>query len=147
MLADSGYNPYRIIFGTKAFVDAHPEAVRRFIAASLRGWDEFMTGDSEAAKASIAKRNDNMPALIEYSIQAMKDQHIIYGKAGGRGAPGAHDEAADARAGPGFGRPEADSAIDPAGEFCQVRFAAGRTTTGSEIAEPMSFKDMVLAIF
>jgi NitT/TauT family transport system substrate-binding protein len=81
LLADSGYNPYRIIFGTKAFVDAHPEAVRRFIAASLRGWDDFMTGDAEAAKASIAKRNDNMPAaLIDYSIQAMKDQHIIYGK-------------------------------------------------------------------
>ncbi|HZZ19965.1 MAG TPA: ABC transporter substrate-binding protein [Opitutaceae bacterium] len=81
MLADSGYNPYRIIFGTKAFIDAHPEAVRRFIAASLRGWDEFMKGDADAAKAEIAKRNDNMPKeLIEYSIQAMKDHDIIYGK-------------------------------------------------------------------
>jgi NitT/TauT family transport system substrate-binding protein len=81
MLADSGYNPYRIIFGTKAFVDAHPEAVRRFIAASLKGWDEFMNGDNAAAKAEISKRNENMPAeLIDYSIQAMKDHSIIYGK-------------------------------------------------------------------
>jgi len=81
MLSDSGYNPYRIIFGTKAFVDAHPEAVRRFLAASIHGWDDFMNGDADATKATISKLNDNMPmALIEYSIQVMKDQHIISGK-------------------------------------------------------------------
>jgi NitT/TauT family transport system substrate-binding protein len=81
MLSESGYNPYRIIFGTKAFVDAHPEAVRRFLAASLHGWDDFMKGDASAAKAEIAKRNDNMPMeLIDYSIQAMKDHAIVYGK-------------------------------------------------------------------
>lgn len=82
MLADSGYNPYRIIFGNKAFIDAHPEAVRRFIAASIQGWTEFMAGDNAIAKATIAKLNDNMPMeLIDYSIQAMKDHQIISGKA------------------------------------------------------------------
>jgi NitT/TauT family transport system substrate-binding protein len=81
MLSESGYNPYRVIFGTQAFVKAHPEAVRRFIAASLRGWDDFMNGDRSAAKARISKLNENMSDdLIEYSVQAMRDDHVIYGK-------------------------------------------------------------------
>jgi NitT/TauT family transport system substrate-binding protein len=81
MLSESGYNPYRVIFGTQAFVRAHPEAVRRFIAASLRGWDDFMNGDRSAAKARISKLNENMSDdLIEYSVQAMRNEHVVYGK-------------------------------------------------------------------
>jgi NitT/TauT family transport system substrate-binding protein len=81
LLSESGYNPYRIIFGTQAFVKAHPEAVRRFISASLRGWDDFMNGDRTAAKALISKLNENMSdEFMEYSIKAMRDEHIIYGK-------------------------------------------------------------------
>jgi NitT/TauT family transport system substrate-binding protein len=81
MLSESGYNPYRIIFGTQAFVNAHPEAVRRFIAASLQGWDDFMNGDRSAAKAAILKLNENMSdEFMEYSVKAMRDEHIVYGK-------------------------------------------------------------------
>jgi NitT/TauT family transport system substrate-binding protein len=81
LLSESGYNPYRVIFGTQAFVKAHPEAVRRFIAASLRGWDDFMNGDRSAAKSRISKLNENMTdEFMEYSIQAMRDDHIVYGK-------------------------------------------------------------------
>jgi NitT/TauT family transport system substrate-binding protein len=81
MLSESGYNPYRIIFGTQAYVNAHQEAVRRFIAASLHGWDDFMTGDASVAKTLIAKLNENMATdLMDYSIGAMRDQHIVYGK-------------------------------------------------------------------
>ncbi|HEY5228435.1 MAG TPA: ABC transporter substrate-binding protein [Opitutaceae bacterium] len=81
LLSESGYNPYRIIFGTQAFVNAHKEAVRRFIAASIHGWDDFMNGDATPAKARISKLNENMAEdLMDYSIQAMKDQHIVSGK-------------------------------------------------------------------
>jgi NitT/TauT family transport system substrate-binding protein len=82
MLSESGYNPYRIIFGTKAFVGAHPEAIRRFLAATLHGWDDFLNGDPSPAKAIIASRNKQMDNdFMDYSIQAMKDEHIVFGKA------------------------------------------------------------------
>jgi NitT/TauT family transport system substrate-binding protein len=81
LLSESGYNPYRIIYGTQAFVNAHPEAVRRFLAASLHGWDDYMKGDPTLANATIVQRNQQMDkAFIAYSTQAMRDQHIIYGK-------------------------------------------------------------------
>jgi NitT/TauT family transport system substrate-binding protein len=81
LLSDSGYDPYRIIFTTESFLRNHPEEVRRFIAASLQGWDDFMNGDPSPAKALIARRNPNMSnEFMDYSIKAMRDYHIISGK-------------------------------------------------------------------
>ena len=81
LLSDSGYDPYRIMFTTQGFLRDHPEEVRRFIAASLHGWDDFMNGDPSPGKALIAKRNPNMSnEFMEYSIKAMRDAHIISGK-------------------------------------------------------------------
>ncbi len=80
LLSDSGFNPYRVIFTTKAYLAAHPREIKAFLAASLRGWDDFMKGDASLAKAMITKANPNMPEdFMNYSIQALKDQKIIYG--------------------------------------------------------------------
>ncbi len=81
LLSDSGYDPYRIIFTTQAFLRDHPQEVRRFVAASIHGWDDFMNGDPSPGEALIAVRNTNMTKeFMEYSIKAMRDAHIISGK-------------------------------------------------------------------
>ena len=81
MLSESGYDPYRVIFSTRAFVNAHPEAVRAFIAASLKGWDDYMNGDPAPANAAILKGNENMTSdFIAFSTKAMRDKQIIFGK-------------------------------------------------------------------
>jgi NitT/TauT family transport system substrate-binding protein len=81
LLSESGYDPYRILFTTRDFLRDHTEAVRGFIAASLRGWDDFMNGDPSPAKALISKHNANMSdEFMDYSIKAMRDEHIIFGK-------------------------------------------------------------------
>ena len=81
LLSDSGYDPYRIIFTTQAFLRDHPEDVRRFVAASIHGWDDFMNGDPSPGKALIAARNPNMTnEFMDYSIRAMRDAHIVSGK-------------------------------------------------------------------
>jgi NitT/TauT family transport system substrate-binding protein len=81
LLSDSGYDPYRIIFTTQGFLREHPEEVRRFIAASIHGWDDFMNGDPSPAKELIAARNTNMTnEFMDYSIKAMREAHIISGK-------------------------------------------------------------------
>lgn len=82
LLSDSGFNPYRVIYTTQRYLDAHPNEVRAFVAASMRGWDDFMSGDPAPAKALITKANPNMPEeFMNYSIQALKDQKMVYGKA------------------------------------------------------------------
>jgi NitT/TauT family transport system substrate-binding protein len=82
-LADSGYDPYRVIFTTQAYLRGHEEAVRSFIAASLRGWDDFMNGDPAPAKAMILKLNQAMSDdFVDYSMKAMRDEKIIFGDPG-----------------------------------------------------------------
>jgi NitT/TauT family transport system substrate-binding protein len=82
LLSEAGYNPYRVIFTTRSYLRDHAETVRRFIAASLHGWDDFMNGDSTQAKALIEKLNDTISeGFMDFSFSAMRDQHFVFGKA------------------------------------------------------------------
>jgi NitT/TauT family transport system substrate-binding protein len=81
LLAESGFDPYRVLYTTQGYLAGHDEDVRAFIAASLRGWDEFMNGDPSPGMALILKENKNMTEeFLNYSIQAMRDDHIVLGK-------------------------------------------------------------------
>jgi NitT/TauT family transport system substrate-binding protein len=80
LMSDSGFRPYRVIFTTRAYLRDHEREVRAFVAASLRGWADFMGGDPAPAKALIAKANPNMSGeFMDYSIKAMRDYRIISG--------------------------------------------------------------------
>jgi NitT/TauT family transport system substrate-binding protein len=82
LIADSGYDPYRVVFTTRRFAREHPEAVRGFVAASIRGWEAFIHGNPEPAKRLIAARNDQMSsAFMDYSIATLRQYRIIDGKA------------------------------------------------------------------
>jgi NitT/TauT family transport system substrate-binding protein len=80
LLSEAGYDPYRVIFANKTFAREHPDAVRAFVKASIRGWDDFLYGDATEARAVIARENPaQTPALMDYSIKAMKDDHLVDG--------------------------------------------------------------------
>ena len=79
LVRDTGYDRYRVYFGNKDFVAKNPEATRRFVAACVRGWTEYLRDPTEA-NAEILKRNPAMtPDLAQYSWQALKDGHYIEG--------------------------------------------------------------------
>jgi NitT/TauT family transport system substrate-binding protein len=81
LIADSGFDPYRVIYTTQRYLSEHPAEVRAFVAASMQGWDDFMNGDPSPAKALIAKDNVNMTdEFMNYSIKAMRDEHIVSGR-------------------------------------------------------------------
>jgi len=83
LLAQEGYDPYRVIFTSRRYAAAHPERVRAFVAASIKGWESFLDGDNTAAKAMIAERNDSMSNdFMEFSIGAMKENHLVRGRPG-----------------------------------------------------------------
>jgi NitT/TauT family transport system substrate-binding protein len=82
LMSDAGFNPYRVIYSTQRYVREHPSEVRAFVAASLRGWDDFMNGDPSPGKALIAKSNASMSEeFMDYSIKAMRDDHLVSGRA------------------------------------------------------------------
>jgi len=80
LIADAGYDPYRVIFTSRAFAREHPEAVRAFMAGTARGWVDFMHGDASAARARIQADNSSQSqALMDYSIAAMKRYQLVEG--------------------------------------------------------------------
>jgi NitT/TauT family transport system substrate-binding protein len=80
LIADAGYDPYRVIFTSKAFARDHPEAVKAFVACTSRGWVDFLHGDASAARSRIQAENPSQsPALMDYSIAAMKRYDLVEG--------------------------------------------------------------------
>jgi NitT/TauT family transport system substrate-binding protein len=80
LIANSGYNPYRVIYGNAAFIRAHPDAVKAFVAATLRGWQDFLDGDPTPAKKLIFARNDAMTEdFMKFSMDSMKENRFVAG--------------------------------------------------------------------
>src|SRR6202030_4224101 len=43
LTSDAGYNPYLVMFVTRDFLQQHPEVVRKFVRASLKGWKDYLS--------------------------------------------------------------------------------------------------------
>ena len=81
LLADSGYDPYRVMVAHRPFADANPEIVRAFVAASIRGWQDYMEGDPTPAHTRIARENDHMtPEQMTFSHDEMKHRQFVAGR-------------------------------------------------------------------
>jgi NitT/TauT family transport system substrate-binding protein len=80
LVAHPGYEPYRVVFTSDAYLQAHPDLVRRFVRATNRGWTDYLTGDPTPANDLLRKlRPDLTPEFCAYSIQAMKDYQLVLG--------------------------------------------------------------------
>jgi len=80
LIANSGYDPYRVLFTSRRFAREHPDVVRAFVAASAKGWVEFMHGDASAARARIqADDPSQSQALMDYSMAAMRRYQLVEG--------------------------------------------------------------------
>jgi len=81
LIAQPGaYEPYRVMFTSDAFLIEHPEVVRRFVRASLRGWVDYLTGDPTPGNNLIKAARPDLPdEFFAYSIKAMKDYQLVLG--------------------------------------------------------------------
>lgn len=82
LIAEAGYDPYRGLMVTRERLEQQPEALRRFLRASIRGWRDYMTQDPSAGDGLILQRNPNMDAeFLSFSRGAMADHRLILGHA------------------------------------------------------------------
>lgn len=80
LIASDTYEPYRVMFTSRDFLDQHPDVVRKFVRASVRGWVDYLTGDpAPANKLLAATRDDLTPEFMAYSIKAMNDYQLVSG--------------------------------------------------------------------
>lgn len=79
LISDAGYNPYRVMFTTRDFLQQHPEIVAGFVRASLKGWRDYLN-DPTAAHAMIAKLNPALnPEWMQFTWQALRDGRFVTG--------------------------------------------------------------------
>jgi NitT/TauT family transport system substrate-binding protein len=80
LISTAGYDPYRAIFTTKAFAREHPEAVKAFVSGTIRGWSDFLAGDTTEARARIQAENSSQsPALMDYTVATLKRYKLVGG--------------------------------------------------------------------
>ena len=81
-LADSGYDVYHTIFCRRELARMEPAVVRAFVAASIRGWRDYLTGDPAPAHGLILKRNAQMtPEQLAFSRSELILRGLVSGDA------------------------------------------------------------------
>ena len=79
LIKDTGYSVYRVFCCTRTFMEKNPEVVQKFVAASVRGWKDYMN-DPTAADEEIVKRNPEMNKdQMQFSWNALKEGGFISG--------------------------------------------------------------------
>ncbi len=80
-LSESGFDPYRHVYTSEKMIAEHPEQVKGFIRASLRGWQDFMTGDPAPAFELIMQSNpqQKLPVMREI-LEQMQAYNLTDGK-------------------------------------------------------------------
>jgi NitT/TauT family transport system substrate-binding protein len=79
LTSDAGYDPYRVMFTTRSFLNDHPDVVAKFIRASIKGWRDYLN-DPSPANAAISKLN---PALnqqwMQFTCKALREEGFVTG--------------------------------------------------------------------
>jgi len=79
-ISASGYDPYRVILTSREFLRLHPQTVRAFVAASLRGWNDLAYGDATPAENEILRLNSKVDRdFVTTNLEVMRTNHIIAG--------------------------------------------------------------------
>ncbi len=79
-LADTGFDVYHAIICRRELVRTSPRVVQAFVAASIRGWRDYLTGDPTPAHALILKRNRQMtPEQLAFSRSEMILRSLVTG--------------------------------------------------------------------
>jgi NitT/TauT family transport system substrate-binding protein len=79
LISSSGYDPYRVSFTSRDFAAKHPDVVAKFVRASIRGWQSYLS-DPAATNALLLKLNPALnPAQESYTAQTLRDGGFVTG--------------------------------------------------------------------
>jgi len=79
-LIDADYDAYAGIIVRRELARNSPELVRAFVAATLRGWEDYLNGDPTPANTLILERNPQMTqGQLDYSRAALIEHSLIAG--------------------------------------------------------------------
>lgn len=79
LLSDEGYPSYAaIILARNALISEQPEMVRRFVAASIKGWESYIYANPAAANRLILADNPDMRQdVIDQAIDKIRRHELL----------------------------------------------------------------------
>jgi len=78
---DAGYDSYGVLIANSEWAKNHPAALRAFLAAYIRGWEDYLHGDPAPAHAAMKQANDkNTDAFLEFSRKMIIDEKLVVGR-------------------------------------------------------------------
>jgi len=81
LLADHGFSAYaNTIETSNKLIEENPDLIKKFIAASRLGWQDYLANDPQPAFDLIQKLNPDMPSdKLAYAHQKMIEYNIVTG--------------------------------------------------------------------
>lgn len=84
---DAGFDAYAVLATNKTWAAEHPEQVRAFLRAYIRGWQEYLEGDPAPAHALMKQMNaNNTDEFMMFSRQMIIDEKLVIGRQNGGAA-------------------------------------------------------------
>lgn len=78
---DAGFRAYAVLVTSRKFAAAHPDQLRAFLRAYIRGWRDYIEGDPTAAHAAMKAANvNNTDAFMLASRQLLIDGRLVTGR-------------------------------------------------------------------
>lgn len=78
---DAGFRAYAVLITNKKFAREHPEDLRAFTRAYLRGWKDYLDGDPRPAHAAMKEANaNNTDEFMMFSRKMIIDEKLVTGR-------------------------------------------------------------------
>lgn len=78
---DAGFRAYAVLITNKKFAREHPEELRAFTRAYIRGWRDYLEGDPTPAHEAMKKANSsNTDEFLAFSRKMIIDEKLVTGR-------------------------------------------------------------------
>ncbi|MFB5677552.1 ABC transporter substrate-binding protein [Paenibacillus terreus] len=72
LLEDAGYNPYsNVLFTTEQYIQDHPDIVRAYVEASMKGWDYYKTNYDTVNDVILQENPDFTKDKLNYAAETL----------------------------------------------------------------------------
>ena len=78
---DAGFDAYAVVVANQAWIAARPAETRAFIAAYIKGWNDYLTNDPAPAHALMKAANESSSdEFLSFARQMIIDEKLVIGR-------------------------------------------------------------------
>lgn len=78
---DADFRAYAVLVTSRRFAREHPDQLRAFVRAYIRGWRDYLEGDPAPAHAAMKAANpNNTDAFMTFSRQMITEGRLVTGR-------------------------------------------------------------------